>query len=72
MWVTRAGIPKILVRIAYREDTDQTASSEAVYSGFALFIWQATTCSVRNFRTSYDLLYTYNDPKVRKRAKIRN
>ena len=30
MWVNRAGIHKILVRIANREDPYQTASSEAV------------------------------------------
>ena len=30
MWVIRAGIHKMLVRIANREDPDQTASSEAV------------------------------------------
>ena len=30
MWVIRGGIHQILVRIANREDTDQTASSEAV------------------------------------------
>ena len=33
----RAGIHKMLVRIANREDPDQTASSEAVGSGPALF-----------------------------------
>ena len=37
MWVYRAGIHKILVRIANKEDPDQTASSEAVWSGSALF-----------------------------------
>ena len=48
----RAGIHKMLVRIANREDPDQTASEEAVCSGSALFsrpFWQAT--SVQNFRT---------------------
>ena len=34
----RAGINKMLVRIANREDPDQTASSEAVRSGSALFV----------------------------------
>ena len=29
-WVIKAGIHKMLVRIANREDPDQTASSEAV------------------------------------------
>ena len=38
MWVIRAGIHKILVRIANREDPDQTASYEAVLSGSALFV----------------------------------
>ena len=38
MWVIRAGIHKILVRIANREDPDQTASIEAVGSGSVLFI----------------------------------
>ena len=36
----------MLVRIANREDPDQTASSEAVRSGSALFVWhfqQATS-----------------------------
>ena len=36
--VIRAGINKILVRIANREDPDQTASSGAVWSGSALFV----------------------------------
>ena len=30
IWVIRAGIHKLLVKIANREDPDQTASSEAV------------------------------------------
>ena len=34
----KAGIHKLLVRIANREDPDQTASSEAVWSGSALFV----------------------------------
>ena len=38
MLVLRAGIHKIAVRIANREDPDQTASSEAVWSGSALFV----------------------------------
>ena len=38
MWVTRTGINKKYVRIANREDPDQTASSEAVWSGSALFV----------------------------------
>ena len=38
MLVIKAGIHKTLVRIANREDPDQTASSEAVLSGSAPFI----------------------------------
>ena len=34
----RAGTHKILVRIANGEDPDQTASSEAIRSGSALFV----------------------------------
>ena len=37
MWVIKAGIHKLLVRIANREDPDQTASSKAVFSGSGLF-----------------------------------
>ena len=33
-----AGIHKMLVRISNREDPDQTASAEAVWSGSALFV----------------------------------
>ena len=36
MYVIRAGIHKMLVRIANREEPDQTASSEAVWSGSVL------------------------------------
>ena len=48
MLVIKAESHKILVRIANREDTDQNASSEAVWSGSALFVWQlvySTKCS---------------------------
>ena len=38
MLVFRAVIHKMLVRIVNREDPDQTASSEAVRSGSALFV----------------------------------
>ena len=38
MWVIRAAIHKMLVRIANREDPDQTASSEAVLSWSVLFV----------------------------------
>ena len=37
-FVFRAGIHEILVRIANEEDPDQTASTEAVWSGSALFV----------------------------------
>ena len=36
--VIRAGINKMLSRIANSEDPDKTASSEAVWSGSALFV----------------------------------
>ena len=39
MLVNSAGINKMIVRIANSEDPDQTASSEAVRSGSALFVW---------------------------------
>ena len=38
----RPEIQKILVRIENRGDPDQTASSEAISSGFVLF-WHATS-----------------------------
>ena len=38
MLVIFAGILKMLVRIANSEDHDQTASSEAVWSGCVLFV----------------------------------
>ena len=38
MLVKRARILKMLVRIVKREDPDQTASSEAVWSGSAQFV----------------------------------
>ena len=38
MLVSNVGIHKMNVRIANREDPDQTASSEAVLSGSALFV----------------------------------
>ena len=41
----------MLVRIANREDPDQTASSEAVWSGSALFgLTFLVATNVRNFR----------------------
>ena len=39
MLAIMAGNHKMLVRIANREDPDQTASEEAVWSGSALFVW---------------------------------
>ena len=39
MLVIRAGTHKMLDRITNREDSDQTASSEAVWSGSALFVY---------------------------------
>ena len=41
----------MLVRIANREDPDQTAYSEAVRSGSALFRLFILATSVQNFRT---------------------
>ena len=38
MLIIRAGIHKKYLRIANREDTDQTASSEAVWSGSSLLV----------------------------------
>ena len=38
MLVIKAGVNKLLVRIANSEDPDQTASSEAVWSGSVLFV----------------------------------
>ena len=38
MLYIKAGISKMLVRIANREDPDQTASFEAVWSGSALLV----------------------------------
>ena len=41
MWVIRTGILKLLVRIANREDPDQTASLEAVWFVSALFAYSS-------------------------------
>ena len=38
IWNFRDGIHNMFGRIAKREDPDQTASSEAVWSGSALFV----------------------------------
>ena len=57
-----------LFRITNRVDTDQTASEEAVWSGFALFVYaflQAT--SVPNFRTftvTRMLIQTFVSPPI--------
>ena len=37
MLVIKVGIHKMIVRIANREDSEKTSSSEAVWSGSALF-----------------------------------
>ena len=51
--VIRAGSDKILVRIANREDPNQTSSAEAVLSGSVLFVLvYLTATSVQNLRTS--------------------
>ena len=39
IFVIRVAINKLIVRIANREDPDQIASSEAVWSGSALFVY---------------------------------
>ena len=52
--VTRAGIHKMLVRIANREDPDQTASDPGLRC-LPMPLWQAT--SVRNFKTFAVLSY---------------
>ena len=49
MMVIRAGIHKMLVRIANREDPDQTASQSDLHLGcLSMPIWQAS--SVQNFK----------------------
>ena len=60
MLVIRAGIHKMLVRIANREYSDQTASSDQSDLGLHCMLglfWQAT--SVRNFRTSTIVIFIY-------------
>ena len=39
MLITQAAIQEMLVRITNREDRDQTASEEAVWSGTALYLY---------------------------------
>ena len=39
MLIFNAGIHKMLVRIANGEDPDQTASSEAIWAGSPLFVY---------------------------------
>ena len=56
MLVFRAGIYKILVRIANREDPDQTASSDL---GLSRPFWQ--TANVRSFRTFTVLCFPDSD-----------
>ena len=50
-----AGIHKMLVRIANREDPDQTASSKAVWSGSALFVWQLVFSILEHLPYLYNL-----------------
>ena len=57
MLVIRAGSHKMLVRIANREDPDQTALSEAVWSGSVLFVY-AFFCRQQVFEILEHLLYT--------------
>ena len=54
MLVIRTEVHKLLGRIANRESPDQTASSEAVWSGPTLFVlaFSAEELSVRILRTS--------------------
>ena len=53
-----AGYHKMLVRTANTENPDQTASSEAVWSGFAMFVLAFLVgTSVRNLRTLTVCLY---------------
>ena len=52
MFVFRAEMNKMLVRIANREDPDQTASGSALFVSRPL--WQET--NVQNFRTLLILL----------------
>ena len=47
MLVLTAGINKTGVRLANREDPDQTASSEAVWSGSSLFVYRDFFCVLR-------------------------
>ena len=51
--VIRAETHKMPLRIANREDPDQTASEEAVWPGSALFAYSFfnETTSIRKFRT---------------------
>ena len=61
MLVIRAGISKKLVRIANREDPDQTASSETVWSGSAAALFVKAFFGRQNFLTftviQYELHY---------------
>ena len=60
MFGYNAGIHKMIVRIANREDHDQTASEEAVWSGSALFVLAFLTGNcVLNFSTLTINLHFY-------------
>ena len=67
MWVIRAEFHRILVRIANREDPDQTQSDLGLHCSPRPF-WQAT--SIKNFRTYIvyilKLLYVLKFPLVTK------
>ena len=56
MLVIRAGIHKLLVRIANTEDPDQTASLEAVCSGSCLFV-ELPFCQANSVENFKHLLY---------------
>ena len=59
--IIRGGIHKMLGKIANREDPDQTASSEAVWSGYSLFVPVCLGLFGRQlvFEILEDLLYMY-------------
>ena len=54
LFIIRAGIHKMLLRTANREDPDQTASSDLSLHCLSQPFWQAT--SLQNFRISTDIL----------------
>ena len=72
--ITRAGIPKKLVRKGYREDPDLTAPSKAVWSGSAaaqfvkaLFGWQLASKHLEHlllYTMSCTTLWSYYPPSL--------